>query len=57
MKTVQLVLQILGMILKPIADALGEDETKVRAELAKRSLVTDTAAEKKEKEILGEILE
>lgn len=55
MNTANLILKILGLILKPLADAFGEDETKVRAELSKRLLVTDTSAEKKEQEIRNEL--
>ena len=56
MKTAEIIWKLVGVLLKPLADALGEDESEVRKELAKRVTVSDTAAEDKEKEIREEIL-
>ena len=55
MKTAEIIWKLVGLILKPLAEALGEDPEEARKELVKRVAVTDTSAEDKEKEILEEL--
>jgi hypothetical protein len=55
MKTAEIIWKLIGVILKPLADALGEDPEEARKELVKRVTISDTSAEDKEKEIRDEL--